>query len=165
VATTALERTPRLRGLLLAAPLIFVAHVLEEAPGFVAWFNAHVDRGIDQQMFMAVNNTGLVITIGVVALEWFSETPASALAAVAWLSLLMAANGLFHLVGTIVDGAYVPGAVTAAVLYLPYFCWFIVRLVRARRVAAGAIVAAGIVGAVPMLVHCYLILFERSRLF
>lgn len=26
----------------LLATLIFVAHFLEESPGFVAWFNAHV---------------------------------------------------------------------------------------------------------------------------
>jgi len=28
----------------LLAPLIFVCHVIEEAPGFVAWFNAHDER-------------------------------------------------------------------------------------------------------------------------
>ena len=37
---------PPLRTLLLAAPLVFVAHFLKEGPGFVAWFNAHVARGI-----------------------------------------------------------------------------------------------------------------------
>jgi hypothetical protein len=29
---------------LLFAPLVFVAHFIEEGPGFVAWFNAHVTR-------------------------------------------------------------------------------------------------------------------------
>ena len=31
----------------------------------------------------------------------------------------MLANALFHIVGGIVDGQYVPGLVTAIVLYLP----------------------------------------------
>jgi hypothetical protein len=162
---TPLKRTLRLRVLLLAAPLIFIAHVLEEAPGFVAWFNVHVDRGITQEMFWGVNNTGLVVTLVVVALEWLTETPVSALAAMAWLSCLMAANALFHVVAAIVDGAYVPGLITAVVLYLPYYAWFVARLVRARRVQTTALVVAGLIGAAPMLVHCYLIVFERSRLF
>lgn len=28
--------------LILLAPVIFILHVTEEGPGFVAWFNAHV---------------------------------------------------------------------------------------------------------------------------
>jgi hypothetical protein len=32
--------------LLLLAPLVFVLHVGEEAPGFVAWFNRLVDPDI-----------------------------------------------------------------------------------------------------------------------
>ena len=28
--------------LILLAPIIFVLHVIEEAPGFVAWFNTHM---------------------------------------------------------------------------------------------------------------------------
>jgi hypothetical protein len=31
--------------MLLLAPLIFIAHFLEEAPRFVEWFNAHVILG------------------------------------------------------------------------------------------------------------------------
>ena len=49
------------RGLLLA-PLVFVAHCLEESAGFVSWFNGHVTRGITQDLFWTVNATGLVIT-------------------------------------------------------------------------------------------------------
>jgi hypothetical protein len=48
---------------LLAAPLVFVAHFLEESPGFVRWFNAHVTQGITADLFWTVNATGLVITI------------------------------------------------------------------------------------------------------
>ena len=36
---------------LLWAPLIFIGHFMEEAPGFVNWFNAHVRRGITAEFF------------------------------------------------------------------------------------------------------------------
>jgi hypothetical protein len=48
-------RVSSLGPLILLAPLIFVVHFLEEVPGFVAWFNAHVPRGITQPLFWSVN--------------------------------------------------------------------------------------------------------------
>ena len=99
------------------APPIFVAHFLEEAPGFVTWFNAHVARGITLPLFWSVNYTALGITIAVVALEWMSSSAHAAAIAIAWLGLLMFGNALFH------------------------------------------------IGALPMLVHGYLIVFFGRRLF
>lgn len=158
-------RRPSLRALLLAAPPIFVAHFLEEAPGFVAWFNAHVARGITTPLFWSVNYTALGITLAVVALEWQSRTTLSASLAVAWLSFLMFANALLHLAGAIVDGAYVPGLVTALLLYLPYYGAVVTRVVRLRRLSRSGVAAAAFLGALPMLVHGYLIIVRGSRLF
>ena len=164
---TALEavRRPPLRLLLLAAPAVLIAHFLEEGPSFVTWFNAHVSRGITEPLFWAVNFTGLAITVGVVIVEWLSGSALSAVIAVAWLSLLMFANALFHVVAAIVDGAYVPGLVTAVLLYLPFYAWVIARTVQSRRLPRAGIVAAAIVGALPMFAHGYLIVFRGSRLF
>jgi hypothetical protein len=156
---------PALRHILLLAPIIFVAHFLEEAPGFVAWFNRHVARGITPELFWTVNYSALAITVLVVALEWVSESPLSAAIAVAWLSLLMLANALFHIAGTLADGAYMPGVLTALLLYLPFYGWVLARIVRTRRLPAGAVVAAALAGAAPMLIHGYLIVFRGSRLF
>jgi hypothetical protein len=52
------------------APLVFVAHFLEESPGFVTWFNAHVTRGITADLFWTVNATALGLSL--------SARPASA---------------------------------------------------------------------------------------
>src|SRR3712207_108115 len=92
---------PALRRVLLLAPLIFVAHFLEEGPGFVAWFNAHVARGITAELFWTVNYTALGITALVVAVEWLGQGPVSAAIAVAWLSFLMFANALLHIAGSL----------------------------------------------------------------
>jgi hypothetical protein len=39
-----------------------------------------------------------------------------ALGLVGWLGFLMLANGVLHLVATVIDGAYCPGAITSGVL-------------------------------------------------
>ena len=150
---------------LLAAPAVVVAHFLEEGPRFVVWANAHVSRGITEPLFWSVNYSALAITLAVVALEWLSGSTVSAVVVVAWLSFLMPANALLHVVGAVVDGGYVPGLVTAIVLYLPFYAWVVARVIRAHRLPRAAIVAAAVAGAIPMGVHGYLILFRASRLF
>jgi hypothetical protein len=150
---------------IVLAPPIFIAHFLEEAPTFVPWFNSHVARGITSGMFWRVNLTALVITLIVVAFEWFSRSELSLVLTIGWLGFLMFANGVFHVVGAIVDGGYVPGVITAALLYLPYYSWLFLRGVKSKRVAVPILVLVAIVAAIPMAVHGYLILFRGSRLF
>jgi hypothetical protein len=150
---------------ILLAPLIFVCHFLEEAPTFVPWFNSHVSPGITSGMFWRVNLTALIITLIVVAFEWFSRSAASLILMVAWFAMLMFANGIFHIVAAMVDGHYVPGVFTAAVLYLPYYSWLSVRAAKRKLVSVPVLVVASIVGAIPMCVHGYLIVFRGSRLF
>lgn len=160
----ALSNTTRFNPVLLA-PFIFICHILEESPTFVAWFNSHVARGITAGSFWRVNITALMITIIVVAIEQFSHSDVSLSLAVAWLSLLMLANGVFHIVGAFVDKGYVPGVITAAVLYLPYSTWFLVKAFRSKRVSAVVLIVSAVIGAIPMTVHGYLILFKGDRLF
>jgi hypothetical protein len=152
-------------GPILLAPPIFIVHFLEEAPTFVSWFNSHVARGITSGMFWRVNLTALVITLMVVTFEWFSRSSLSLVLVVAWFGCLMLANGLFHIVGAIVDGRYVPGLVTAAFLYLPYYFWLFGRAVKSKRVGVPVLILSAIIGAIPMLAHGFLILFRGSRLF
>jgi hypothetical protein len=150
---------------ILFAPLVFIAHFLEEGRGFVSWFNAHVPNGITESLFWTVNVNALAITVGVVVLAWLVPSGFSPLAVVAWFSFLMAANALLHIVGAIVDRAYMPGLVTAILLYLPFYTWVMRETVRSRRWTPAAIVSIAILGALPMLAHGYLIIFRQSRLF
>ncbi|HWN17373.1 MAG TPA: HXXEE domain-containing protein [Gemmatimonadales bacterium] len=152
------------RGLLLA-PLIFVAHFLEESPGFVPWFNAHVSRGITQDLFWTVNLSGLLITLVVTLGFWTTQSAAAELLVVAWLSCLMLTNAIFHITGAIVDRGYVPGLATAIFLYLPYCGWVAKQVLGDRRVGPTLVAAAAMLGATPMAVHGYRILFLGTRLF
>jgi len=149
----------------LLAPIIFVSHFLEESPTFVPWFNTHIARGITSGLFWRVNLTALVITLIVVAVEWSSRSSASMVLVIAWFGFLMFANAIFHIAGAFVDRSYVPGLVTAALLYLPYYSWLFVRGMKSKRVAFPVMVAATVIGALPMFAHGYLILFRGSRLF
>jgi hypothetical protein len=150
---------------LLLAPLIFVCHFLEESPGFVSWFNFHVARGITSGLFWQVNISALVITLIVVGINWFAQSAISLILAITWLSLLMLANAIFHITGGLVDGQYVPGLATAILLYLPYYSWFFMRVVKSRRVKFPLLAVGAVLGSLPMLIHGYLIIFRGSRLF
>jgi hypothetical protein len=152
------------RGLLLA-PVIFVAHFVEESHRFVPWFNAHASPDITESSFWAVNLMGLAITLVIVAAYLGSRSPGAVLAAAAWIGFLMLANGLFHVTGAVVDRAYVPGLVTAALLYLPYCGWVAREVVRGGLVSRGSAALAAVLGGLPMAIHGYLILFRGSRLF
>jgi hypothetical protein len=151
--------------LLLLAPVIFVSHFLEEAPGFVQWFNGHVPRGITPGLFWRVNISALVITLIVVGIEWFSRSALSLALAIGWLGFLMLANAILHITGGVVDRQYVPGLATAILLYLPYYSWFFMKAAQSKRVKVELLVACAVAGSLPMLIHGYLIIFRGSRLF
>jgi hypothetical protein len=155
----------RLRRGLLLAPIVFVAHWLEESPGFVAWLNAHVTPDITQGTFWNVNAAGLVITVLVVLGYWATRSAASVLLVVAWLSFLMLTNAMLHITGAVVDRGYVPGLVTAIVLYVPFYAWVCAQVVRSNIVPIAPVVAVAVLGGLPMAIHGYLILFRGSRLF
>jgi hypothetical protein len=160
-----IDHADRLGRRVLLAPFIFVAHFLEESATFVPWFNAHVSRGITQDLFWLVNATGLVITVFVALAFRTARSGIALLLVVAWMSFLMLTNAIFHVTGAVVDRGYVPGLVTAVVLYLPYTGWVGMEAVRERRVAPALLLAAAVAGGVPMAVHGYRILFLGSRLF
>ncbi len=150
---------------ILLAPVIFICHFLEESPMFVPWFNSHVERGITPSLFWRVNLTALVITLTVTAIHWSSRSGLSFVLVVAWFGFLMFANAIFHIAGALVDGHYVPGLLTAVLLYLPYYSWLFIRGVKSKLVSIPVLIGAAVVGAIPMLVHGYLFLFRGSRLF
>lgn len=152
------------RRFVLLALVVFPLHVAEEGDRFVPWFNALASPPIDMPLFRAVNAAGFAVTALVAALAALSGSRAALLAAIGWFGFLFFANALFHIIGTLAHGLYSPGTVTAVLLYLPFFlrfCWLAARAGVAPRLVIG--VAA--LGALPMLVHGWLILFEGGRLF
>jgi hypothetical protein len=155
---------PRLRTLAIALPIVFAMHMAEEAPGFVAWFNSLVTAGITQRTFLSVNATGLVITLAVASLAATSRDTGVCLVAIAWVGFLMVANGLLHLVGTLVHWRYAPGVITGTLLYLPLSVLFMRAVVRECAISWRAVLLTALAGGVPMYIHGYLIVFRGNRL-
>src|SRR5262245_32302779 len=105
-----MEASKKSLGSLIAlAPVIFTCHFLEESPGFVAWFNAHVKNGITTGLFWNVNISALVVTLIVMSIELIAPSFFSTSLIVLWFSFLMFANAIFHIAGAIVDQRYMPG--------------------------------------------------------
>lgn len=151
--------------IVLLAPVIFVCHFLEESPWFVDWFNSHVSRGITSALFWRVNLTALIITLITVGIEYVSRSAVSIMLVVGWLGFLMLANAVFHVAAAVVDRSYVPGLVTAILLYVPYYLWLFARAVKSRRSNVAVLVTAAGLFSIPMFVHGYLIVFRGDRLF
>lgn len=152
--------------LILLAPVIFVLHVIEEAPEFVEWFNSLVTtQPITQQMFINVNIWGFLITLGVTAMVVVAREKVSAYVALCWLGTVMFANAIFHITATVALGWYAPGVVTATLLYLPFFGWFLSAAVKRYQLSTTTTAIVVAIGAAPMLLHGYRIAFEGRRLF
>jgi hypothetical protein len=151
--------------LILLSPVIFVLHVAEEAPGFVEWFNSLVTPDITQQTFMTVNLVAFIITCSMAAAVATTKTREATCLALTWLSFLFFANAILHIAGNAVHRRYSPGLVTATLLYLPYFFWFLRVSVSRFNLTAPLVLLSMILGSSLMLVHGYLIVFQGSRLF
>jgi len=154
-----------LRHLAIALPVVFVLHVLEEVPGFVAWFNRHVDPDITPRSFYSVVATGFIVTLAIAAVVATARERGSALVAAAWVGFLMLANGLFHLAAALVGRGYAPGVITGTLLYLPLSLLFLGAVARECRMPLPLVAGVALLGGIPMYLHGWLIVFRGSRLF
>lgn len=152
-------------GLSLLAPIVFVLHVIEEAPTFVPWFNRIVEPDISESLFFTVNVVAFLITVALSGALAATREPVIAVINLAWLGCLMFANALLHLTATVVHRQYAPGVITAACLYLPYYAFLFAVVVKRLRVSWGTALLAAVLGSLPMAAHGYLIVFRGSRLF
>lgn len=155
--------------LIRLAPLVFPIHVLEESPGFVAWFNSLVqipERQITQKLFYKANAGAFAISLVLALLSYWATGPFLLLLSLTWFSFLMLANALsVHLIPSIVQRRYVPGTVTALLLYLPFYTWYLWLLVTGSHLPIGLVLGAVVIGATPMVIHGYRVLFRGTTLF
>jgi Protein of unknown function with HXXEE motif len=159
---------PRL--LLLLAPVIFAAHVLEEAPGllsagYVSWFNSIVPNGLGEPGFVRANIAPLLITAALAGLAAFVPRLWIMYILLIWLTHFMFANALFHLLATVVLHRYSPGVVTGAAFYLPFFAWFVRDLRKRFRASPEIILLIVILAGLPMFLQTYMVIFKHSRYF
>lgn len=151
--------------LVMLAPVFFAAHIAEEAPGYVRWFNRVVAHGLGERGFLEANIAPLLITFLIAAsAAWIDRLPIAYMM-LAWLTHFMFANAIFHVLAAIVLRGYSPGTVTASLLYLPYFFWFVHHLRERYRASWDVIVLIVALVGLPMYLQTYMVVFRHSRYF
>lgn len=151
--------------LILFAPVLFICHVIEEAPGFVEWINHLVDRNITQSLFLSVNMTGFIITAILSLLTAYTKDKTITIVTLAWLGFFMFGNALLHITATILYQLYSPGIITSIILYLPFILWYAWLLNKKTEITSTTIAVTILIGAIPMMIHGYMIIFEGTTIF
>ena len=152
------------RQVLLLAPLVFALHVYEEYPAFIEWMNRRVSVPMTAESFALVNGSAFLVTLVLAGLAALRPGRGIALVVVGWLSFLMLANATLHLLATAIDGSYCPGAITSAVLYLPYFSFAFTACRGIGDLSGRAGATAAVMGALPMLAQGVGVLLIGRRL-
>ena len=150
---------------LLLVPVLFAAHVAEEAPGYARWFNSIVPgQPIPEAGFLAAQWTPFLAAafLGVAAAVTGSRW--AGLILMVWASHFFLANAIYHLVASAVLVTISPGVVTGTLLYLPFF-WWLMGWVRARGVALWVVVLVVFFAGLPALLQTYMVVFERRRFY
>ena len=135
--------------LILLAPVVHLAHILEEATAFMQWLNSITFPPVPEGSFLTANWPTLLITAILAVSAAFLPYKAPALALLIWLSYFMFANTLFHIAATLALRRYCPGLITSVGLYLPYFCWF-TAYVKARFHIRNSVIAGAAAGSTLM---------------
>ncbi len=150
---------------ILLAPLIFVIHVLEEYSSVVSWVNSVIKQGsISQPVFIVANFIVLFFVILITVMMNRSDSAAPAFVAVFLLSSVMFANGLFHIIASIMLDSNCPGVITSIFLYLPFFTWFVWIVMKKYKIDFQHVLFTILSGSVPMIIHGHFIIFRGTHL-
>lgn len=110
-----------LKKLVWFAPLVYLAHIIEEATfGFFNFVNKYQGTHATLVDFLIGNGILMIGYILIITLFTFYPNRFTAFIS---LSLLLAAqffNAFFHLIATIRYGEYCPGLITGFALYIPF---------------------------------------------
>lgn len=130
--------------------LALFAHALEEYPRFPAWATARF--GTTTPTWFVTSHIPLFVIV--FAISWRASRPSPTLAASWWLLVLQTAlfaNGLFHIVASVLWREYSPGVWSSVFVYLPLTLFLVPKLVTAlgrassvRAAATGALLAAAL---------------------
>lgn len=153
------------RLLLLLAPVIFAAHVVEEAPGYVRWFNSVVpSQPIPSAGFLAAQLQPFLAALFLAAAAAITANRWAALILLLWSSHFFFANAIYHLVASAALATYSPGLLTGTAFYLPFFYW-LASHVKKQGIALWAIVLLVAFASLPAMLQTYLVVFERRRFY
>ncbi|HEU0122175.1 MAG TPA: HXXEE domain-containing protein [Bryobacteraceae bacterium] len=109
----------------LLAPLVFAAHVAEEAPGYVRWFNGVAWPPIPESGFLEAQITPLAAAAVLAAGAAWIPGRWSLVILLSWATHFFFANAIFHIATSAATRSFSPGLVTGTVFYLPFYWWLL----------------------------------------
>jgi uncharacterized protein with HXXEE motif len=136
----------------------YAAHLIEEwFGGFPEWLALITGAPLPRDAFVAINAVAMVMII-------LATRAALRRDSLGWLAIAIAAllfaNGLLHLLGSIMTGAYSPGVVTGVVLYVPLG---LLALMRAWTQAPPGFLARGVLFGIGAHALVSLLVFAITR--
>jgi hypothetical protein len=159
IASTAWERANFFR-LIWLFPAVFVAHMLEERPGFSRWVTEVLGGRMDVRSFDVNHAVYMTLLLGLCAAA--ARTRATwAL----WLLLLWTTGQYFwdtvvHVYTQVVFGAYSPGIFTAVFGYLPVWCYLTYLVLRERLLPRWSLPVALVAGALGIALMIKAVLYD-----
>jgi Protein of unknown function with HXXEE motif len=158
VARTGREAGGGFRRQLWIFPAAFAAHVVEEAPGFVAWA-AELGAPMTLGGFLR-NHVGYsAALLALVAWVHVRPTRMAVFCLMSWTAAQQLWNAVFHVHATVALGAYGPGVITAVAIYLPTYLYMAGLALRDGLLAPRDLAVTVAVGAVGFAAAMKLLLF------
>ena len=144
-------------------PLATALHFLEEAPGFTRWASRYASPRFTFAHWARVHALGLAYALVCTALVWRFPNRTMVFLFFALCLTESVFNTVFHLAASAASRTYVPGLITALVLYPPLF-WYLSRLAHREGLlemlpGAAAFALAGVVHAFDVSNNVF---FDRS---
>ena len=152
------------RKLLLLPPVLFGLHALEEAPGYVQWFNSVAQPPIPAEGFLRGQIAPLAEAAALALLAFRTGKRWAQVLLYIWSIHFFFANGLYHLIASLVLGSWSPGLITGTLLYLPFFAWLTHSLRRSGVEAWVLLLMTALLG-LPMYLQTYMVAFRHARFF
>jgi hypothetical protein len=150
--------------ILLLAPFLFGLHVLEEAPGYVAWFNRVARPPVPSEGFVAAQLTPLLEVTALTLLAFFLRKRWTTTLLLIWSTHFFFGNALFHAMASAATVTWSPGLATAVFLYLPFY-WWLVMYLRKQGVEDWVLALIVVFAGLPMYLQTYMVAFKGGRYF
>ncbi len=134
-------------------PATYLLHIAEEywgGAGFHRWIGKVIGRQLSSGRFLAVNAALWAAMLAAVAVPGMAASNL----VLAALAIIVFANGLGHLAGSILTRSYSPGLVTGVALWAPLGAFYLLRLhpvLPAGTFWGGIALGLGVQGGVAML--------------
>ncbi len=103
------------------APLVYLAHIIEEAAfGFYNFMNKYRGGSGTLGQFLIMNGILMIAYIIIITMFTVYTNRLTAFISLAALLAAQFFNAFFHLIFTIIYGEYCPGLITGFALYIPF---------------------------------------------